>query len=121
MACDFGVTRILYVVAVVVAVMFDDSEIAGVSLAGFEDDPYAVAPVLSVISTRPTPADAPVPNDTVIAVIVSVPIAVWNVKASAIVAAPPGASVTFDGSVPVASVVSGSVTGEPVGVTPVAE
>ncbi len=35
-----GVTRILYCVAVVVAVMFVASAIAGVSLAGLATDPY---------------------------------------------------------------------------------
>jgi hypothetical protein len=35
----FGVTRILYCVAVVVAVMFVVSAIAGVSLAGLATDP----------------------------------------------------------------------------------
>ena len=61
------------------------------------------------------------PSDTVIAVMVSVPLPVWKVNASAIVADAPGASVVFDGSVPVASVVTSGVTGEPVGTTPVAE
>ena len=58
---------------------------------------------------------------TVTAVIVSVPLPVWNVNASAIVAAPEGAIVTLPGSVPVASVVTFGVIGEPVGTTPVAE
>ena len=83
-------------------------------------DPYTVDPALSVISTRLNPPDVPAARLTVAAVIVSVPLAVWNVNASAIVAAPPGASVALDGSVPVASVVALGVTGDPVGVAPVA-
>ena len=97
-----------------------DSVSAGVSLPGFVTDPYTVEPALSVISTRLSPPDVPAASVTVIAVIVSVPLAVWNVNASAIVAAPPGARLAFDGSVPVANVVMFGVTGDPVGVAPVA-
>ena len=58
-------------------------------------------------STRLIPAATPVPSETVMSVMVSVPpFAVWNLNESAIVAEPPGASVAFDGSVPVASVVT---------------
>ena len=110
----------MYVVAVVVAVMVDEKVIAGVSLPGFVADPYTVDPAVSVISTRLKPADVPVASVTVTAVIVSVPLDVWSVKASAIVATPLGASVAFEGSVPVAKVVRLGVTGEPVGTTPVA-
>ena len=110
----------MYVVSVVVAVMLVDSVIAGVSLPGFATDPYTVAPVVSVISTRLSPADVPVAKVTVTAVIVSVPLPVWNVNASTMVAAPPGARLALLGSVPVASVVTFGDTGDPVGVAPVA-
>ena len=110
----------MYVVAVVVAVMFIVSVIAGVSEPGFATVPYTVDPALSVISTKLRPPDVPVASVTVTAVIVSVPLPVWNVNASAIVADALGAIVALLGSVPVANVVTFGVTGEPVGTTPVA-
>ena len=90
------------------------------SLPGFVTDPYTVLPALSVISARLSPADVPLASVTVTAVIVSVPLPVWNVNASAMVAAPPGASDALEGSLPVASVVTLGDTGEPLGVAPVA-
>src|SRR6185295_4010925 len=116
----FGVTRILYCVAVVVAVIFVDRAIAGVSLAGFATDPWTTVPASLVISTKLNPPDVPAARVTLTAVIVSVPLTVANVNASAIVAAPPGAREALPGSVPLASVVTFGVTGEPVGTTPVA-
>ena len=88
LACDFGVTR-SQMVADVVAVMF----VVGWSACRSTDSsrtPYTVEPRYVVISTRLRPADTLVPSDSVTAVIVSVPVPVWNVNASAIVAAPPG-------------------------------
>ena len=119
-ACVLGVTRILYAVSVVVAVIAVESVTLGVSLPGFATDPYTVAPALSVISTRLSPPDVPAARVTVTAVMESVPLAVWNAKVSAMVAAPPGARFALLGSVPVASVVTFGVTGDPVGVAPVA-
>ena len=55
-----------------------------------------------VISTKLNPPEAPVASPTTTAVIVSVPVLVWKVNASAMVAAPPGARVAFAGSVRVA-------------------
>ena len=77
-------------------------------------------PAASVISTRETPADVPDARLTVTAVMVSVPLPVWKVNASAIVAAPPGLMVALPGSAPLPSVVTFGVTGEPTGTTPVA-
>ena len=58
--------------------------------------------------------------EIVTAVMASVPLLVWKVNASAGVAAPPGAMVALGGSVPLPSVVTFGVTGEPVGTAPVA-
>ncbi len=99
-------TRILYWVAVVVAVMFVVSAIAGVSLAGLATEPYTTVPASLVISTRLRPPEVPAARVTVAAVMTSVPTPVWNVNASAMVAAPPGAILAFAGSVPLASVVT---------------
>ena len=77
-------------------------------------------PASLVISMSETPARVPGAIVTVTAVIASVPLPVWKVNASAIVAAPPGAMVALAGSVPLPSVVTFGVTGEPVGTTPIA-
>ena len=82
-----------------------DSVIAGVSLPGLTTDPYTVEPAVSVISTRLNPPDVPDASETVTVVMLSVLLAVWKVKASAMVAAPPGARVVLPGSVPFPSVV----------------
>ena len=66
----------MYVVRVVVAVMVVVSVIEGVSLPGLLTDPYTVAPVVSVISTRLSPPDVPAASVTVTAVTVSVPLPV---------------------------------------------
>ena len=79
-----------------------------------------MVPATSVISTRDTAADVPDARVTVMAVMASVPLAVWKANASAIVAAPPGAIVALLTGVPSPSVVTVGVTGEPVGTTPVA-
>src|SRR5580765_649753 len=115
-----GVTRILYWVAVVVAEMLVVSVMAGVSEAGLLTEPWTTVPASLVISTRLRPAEVPAASVTVTAVMASVPLLVWTVNASAMVAAPPGARLTLPGSVPVASVVVGAagVAGDPVGTTP---
>ena len=102
----FGVTRTLYCVAVVVAVMLVVRAMAGVSLAGLLTDPCTTVPASLVISTRLNPPDVPAASVTVTVVIVSVPTLVWNVNASAMVAAPPGARLALPGSVPLPSVVA---------------
>ena len=63
-----------------------------------------------MISTSERLADVPVASVTVTAVIVSVPLLVWNVNASAMVAAPPGASVVLPGSVPLPNVTIGATS-----------
>src|SRR6185295_14101762 len=100
----FGVIRILYCVDDVVEVMLVERLTEGVSLPGFEEEPWTVEPASFVISTRLRPPEVPEASVTVIAVIVSVPLAVWNVKASTIVAAPPGARLASARSPPMPSV-----------------
>ena len=73
-----------------------------------------------MISTRLSPPEVPAARVTVTAVMESVPLAVWNAKVSAMVAAPPGARDELLGSMLVLSVVRFGVTGDPVGVAPVA-
>src|SRR5712691_6897316 len=73
--------------------------------AGLVADPYTVDPPLFVISTRLSPAEVPAASVTVAAVTVSLPLLVTSVKASTMVAAPPGAREAFEGSVVSPSVV----------------
>src|SRR2546422_9759528 len=72
--------------------------------AGLVTEPYVVDPLLLVISTRLSPAEVPAASVTVAAVIVSLTLPT-SVKASTLVAAPPGARVTFEGLVVSPSVV----------------
>src|SRR3989304_5865390 len=90
LACVLGVILILYWGAVVVTGIGVVRVIEGVSVAGFATDPYTVLPASSVISTKLRPPDVPAASVTVTAVTESVPALVANVKASAIVADPPG-------------------------------
>src|SRR5712691_10859754 len=94
-----GVIRTLNVVVLVVTgrlIPVTDST----SDAGLVTDPYTVPPPLFVISTRLSPAEVPAASVTVAAVTVSLPLSVTSVKASTLVAAPPGARVVFPGLVP---------------------
>src|SRR5712691_1474433 len=72
--------------------------------AGLVTEPYTVPPLLFVISTRLSPAEVPAASVTVAAVTVSLTLPT-SVKASTLVAAPPGARVTFEGLVASPSVV----------------
>ena len=83
----------------------------GLSVMGTVFAPGSVAVpkttlLLSVIWTRLIPAEVPAASVTVAAVTVSVPLLVWSVKASTLVAAAPGAMVVFPGFVPSAIMVS---------------
>src|SRR5437016_778504 len=80
------------------------------SVMGTVSEPGSVAVpmttlLLSVIWTRLIRAEVPAASVTVAAVTVSVPLLVWSVKASTLVAAAPGATVVFPGFVPSAIVV----------------
>jgi hypothetical protein len=96
-----------WVEVVVTGMLMDVKETA--SVAGSFTVPYTVVPPSLVISTFVIPAEVPAATVTVAAVTVSDPLLVTRVKASIMVAAPPGAMVALAGLVPLPSVVVGAV------------